>query len=64
VTVFDPTDVKLGGGGRYFHYERVGTDHYYLRSVGPDGQPFTGDDILPNVEVKPGSKVGVLTARP
>ena len=64
VTVFDPTDVQMNTKSRYFHYELVDSDHYYLLSVGPDGQPFTQDDILPNVEVKPGSKLGLLTKRP
>src|SRR5258708_29502536 len=47
--VFDPTDVRLGMP-RPFFYERVGTDHYYLRGVGPDGKPFTSDDILPEYD--------------
>jgi len=63
VFVNDPTDVKLGGKPRYFYYERVGTDHYYLRSVGPDGLPFTSDDILPQVQLTPGSKLGLLIER-
>jgi hypothetical protein len=60
VFVFDPTDVRMGGKLRYFYYELVDNDHYYLLGVGPDGQPFTDDDILPKVEVGPGSKVGLL----
>jgi len=48
------------GKPRYFYYERVGTDHYYLRGVGPDGRPFTADDILPQVQLTPGSKLGLL----
>jgi hypothetical protein len=64
VFVTDPTDVKFGSRPRYFYYERVGTDHYYLRGVGPDGVPFTQDDILPEVHVAPGSKVGLLIEPP
>ena len=63
VFVFDPTDMKYGGDSRYFYYERVGTDHYYLRGVGPDGVPFTKDDILPQIQLTPGSKVGLLIER-
>ena len=63
VFVNDPTDVKFGGKSRYFYYERVGTDHYYLRGVGPDGLPFTSDDILPQVQLTPGSKLGLLIER-
>src|ERR1700720_1002039 len=53
VMVFDPADFRLGSGPRYFYYERVGTDHYYLRSAGADGQPFTADDIVPDIKVVP-----------
>ena len=60
VSVFDPTDVRMSGKLRYFHYELVDNDHYYLLGVGPDGQPFTDDDILPKVETGPGSKIGLL----
>jgi hypothetical protein len=63
VFVKDPTDVKFGGKSRYFYYERVGTNHYYLRGVGPDGLPFTSDDILPQVQLTPGSKLGLLIER-
>lgn len=63
VFVNDPTDVKFGGKPRYFFYERVGTDHYYLRGVGPDGLPFTSDHILPQVQLTPGSKLGLLIER-
>lgn len=34
---------------RKFFYEPAGEGHYYLRGVGEDGQPFTADDILPDV---------------
>jgi hypothetical protein len=63
VLVFDPTEVKPSGSRRYFYYERVGADHYYLRGVGPDGLPFTSDDILPQVQLTPGSKLGLLIER-
>ncbi len=60
IFIQDTSDVELGGKQRLFYYEPVGTDHYYLRSVGPDGMPFTKDDIVPKISVKPGSAVGLL----
>jgi len=63
VFVDDPTDLKFTGKPRRFYYERVGADHYYLRGVGPDGLPFTSDDILPQVQLTPGSKLGLLIER-
>lgn len=60
VFVYDPTDVKISGEPRYFYYELKDKDHYYLLGVGPDGQPFTNDDILPKVDVGPESRVGFL----
>lgn len=64
IFIYDPTDVRFGTGPRYFYYERVGTDRYYLRSVGPDGQPFTADDIVPQVNDALLPKLGLLIARP
>jgi hypothetical protein len=63
VLVFDPTELKPSGSRRYFYYERVGADHYYLRAVGFDGIPFTSDDIVPQVNLTPGSKLGLLIER-
>ena len=60
--VFDPTNVKLGNP-RYFYYERVGEDNYHLLGVGADGQPFTSDDIVPQLSLTPNSKVGLLLQR-
>ena len=48
---------------RPFYYERIGNDHYYLRGVGPDGKPFTADDLVPNVDVPDGSRIGLLTQK-
>ncbi|TJY58319.1 type II secretion system protein G [Sinimarinibacterium sp. CAU 1509] len=63
VFVFDPTDVKLSGQPRFFYYELLDPQHYYLRSVGPDGVPFTADDIVPNLSAPPGGNVGLLIER-
>lgn len=64
VMTIDPMDSSESKKQRLFYYERIGRDHYYLRSVGPDGVPFTSDDVVPNVSVSPGSRVGLLTKRP
>ena len=58
--VVDPTYVHIDDEPRYFYYELLDDDHYYLLGIGSDGQPFTDDDILPNVEEMSGSKVGLL----
>jgi hypothetical protein len=63
VFINDPTDVRFGSEPRHFYYQTVGTNHYYLRGVGSDGVPFTPDDILPEVELTPGSKLGLLIDR-
>ena len=60
VFVFDPTDTRIGGTPRYFYYELVDESHYYLLGVGPDGKPFTNDDILPKIDPIPGGHVGLL----
>ncbi|MBC7665477.1 MAG: type II secretion system protein G [Caulobacter sp.] len=63
VFLFDPATMRLGQAPSYFFYQRVGEDHYYLRGVGPDGLPFTADDIVPQVQVTAGSKIGLLVDR-
>jgi hypothetical protein len=60
VFIYDPTDLKLNGKPREFYYRRAGGDHYYLLGVGPDGLPFTADDILPRIAPAPGGSVGLL----
>jgi hypothetical protein len=62
-STFDPTIVGPGTKPRYFYYERVGDDHYFLRGLGADGQPFTADDIVPEIPSAPGSKLGLLVKR-
>ena len=63
VFVFDPTVTGLGSQPRYFFYERVGDDHYYLRGLGADGKPFTADDVVPQIPSAAGSKLGLLVER-
>ena len=63
IGVFDPSGAPFSGQPRYFFYERVGDDHYYLRGLGPDGKPFTADDIVPQIPSAAGSKLGLLVQR-
>ena len=60
VFVFDPTHVQMGGEPRYYHYELKDEDHYYLLGIGPDEKPYTSDDVLPNIEIKKNSGIGLL----
>ncbi len=60
VFVHDPAQVQLGDEPRYYHYELKGQSHYYLLGVGPDEQPYTSDDVLPNIEINQNSNVGLL----
>jgi hypothetical protein len=50
-TVIDPTAMeRKETKNRYFFYELDSSGNFYfLRSVGPDGVPFTADDILPTI---------------
>ena len=64
VFVYDPMDVKSELSPRYFHYERLGTDRYYLRGIGLDGQPFTPDDLVPQVDEALAGKIGLLIEPP
>ena len=63
VMLFDPSTMHMGQVPTYFFYQRAGQDHYYLRGVGPDGVPFTADDIVPQISVVNGSKIGLLVER-
>lgn len=60
VFVFDPSHVQLGGEPRHYHYELKDPTHYYLLGVGPDEKPYTSDDVLPSIEIKPNSGIGLL----
>jgi hypothetical protein len=60
VFVHDPTHVQMGGEPRYYHYELKDESHYYLLGVGPDEKPYSNDDVLPNIEVKKNSGIGLL----
>jgi hypothetical protein len=48
-----------GKSTQYFYYQLdPAGEHYYLLSVGADGQPFTRDDILPDVSGEDLENVG------
>lgn len=60
ILMFDPTQVELAAKPRYFHYELSGESHYYLLGLGPDKIAYTDDDLLPEVEIKKSSRIGLL----
>ena len=59
VNFMDVTKVELSTTPRYFHYEKIDEESYYLLGVGSDNLPFTADDIVPDVKVGENSKVGL-----
>jgi len=61
--IYDSSRVNDGPTLRRFFYERVGTDHYYLRSTGPDRVPFSSDDIVPSLTQSEAAKTGLLLER-
>lgn len=63
ISVYDPSTIGIDKQ-QYFFYEKVGEDHYYLRAIGPDGIPFTSDDVVPKISVVPNSKLGLLIEVP
>jgi type II secretion system (T2SS) protein G len=64
-TFIDPTFVeRKGTNDSCFFYEldASGTS-YFLRSVGPDGIPFTADDILPTISEEERKHTGLKLER-
>lgn len=59
LNLMDVTDVSLNGKPRYFHYELIDENTYYLLGLGSDNIPYTKDDILPTIDLASGSKVGL-----
>jgi hypothetical protein len=49
VTLTDPRVLRGNESDRLFYYQRVGADHYYLRGVAPDGNPFSPGALVPQV---------------
>ena len=59
---FDPTVLDLFNSNRdrHFFYQLYPSGSFYLlRSVGPDGVPFTGDDIVPTISEDERVKIGL-----
>jgi len=65
VFLYDPNAATPGKQLPFFFYNRS-TDrkHYWLRSLGPDGQPFTADDIVPQLPDSERVRTGLLVAPP
>ncbi len=54
-------DIRREGSHYYFYELGENNKSYKLFSVGPDGKPFTDDDILPEIDGKGRSKIGLKT---
>jgi hypothetical protein len=61
----DPTSTRRGGvsNGRFYYQLDSSGKFYYLRSLGPDGIPFTDDDILPALSENERKKTGLRLQR-
>ncbi len=66
VTVEDPTAMQRGGkaDAKFFYQLDPSGKFYYLRSVGPDGVPFTSDDILPSLPSSDLQNTGLRLEKP
>ena len=49
---------------RYLYYRRVGADHYHLRGLAPDGNPFSPGALVPEVIPSSTANLGLLIAPP
>lgn len=58
--IHDPMDVAGGLQPRHLYYKKVDANHYYLRSSGTDGVPFTNDDVTPEVKTFSQKQSGIL----
>ena len=61
IFILDPSQT-IAMQSQFFFYQRLDTDHYYLRGTGPDRTPFTSDDIVPTV-ANPLGSLGLLIAQ-
>jgi hypothetical protein len=61
MNITDPTFVeRKGESDARFYYELDSSGRFYfLRSVGPDGIPFTPDDILPTLTESEMANIGL-----
>jgi hypothetical protein len=63
ISLYDPRITELKSNHKFFYYVRVGSDHYYLRGVAPDGKPFSPGALVPEVADGNGG-LGLLTEAP
>ena len=61
IFINDPSSINRASKQEDSFYYKLSDNHkqYYLLSVGEDGQPFTEDDILPDIKIEKGSKIGL-----
>jgi len=62
----DPTAMERGKtmDTRFYYELDPSGKFYYLRSVGPDGIPFTADDILPSLPPSETQNTGLRLEKP
>lgn len=62
----DPTAIQREGkmNDKFFYQLDSSGKYYYLRSVGPDGIPFTDDDILPSLPPSETQNTGLRLDKP
>jgi hypothetical protein len=65
-SIYDPTAMERGGKPNMEFYYQLDPSgkFYYLRSVGPDGIPFTDDDILPSMSPSDLKNTGLRLDKP
>jgi hypothetical protein len=60
----DPTFIQRGMTDTHFYYQLDPSgSFYFLRSIGPDGVPFTADDIVPTLREDERKNTGLHVAR-
>jgi hypothetical protein len=64
IVIEDPINALRHGSRTKLFYYRVVGERYYLRSVGNDEQPFTPDDVIPQLDPAATAKFGLLLAPP
>lgn len=60
VSILDPQSGIHANEYKPFFYQLVDAEHYYLRSVGPDEQPFSADDVVPQQQASNNALTGLL----
>ncbi len=60
VSIDDPRSGRHANEFKPFYYQRVDANHYYLRSLGADGRPFTSDDMVPQITPPTSENMGLL----